>query len=181
MGSAKERRHHNIMSSLIGWAHTQHDSWLHGCATCVCLSILIEGSLSRRWMPKSIWPLLHRWPTGLQVLCRGSTTLLYTGFNITALLYDDHITGLVVNYGISNTTVLEIPKLTTKTAIWWCNGMERLFAWLALCEWNPRIHLRKEQEYGTLMFALLLAWTSCWTNGLGASDVGGCDSQVTSL
>ena len=27
MGSANERRHYNVTSSLIGWAHTQNDLW----------------------------------------------------------------------------------------------------------------------------------------------------------
>ena len=27
MGSANDRRYHNVMSSLIGWAHTQNDPW----------------------------------------------------------------------------------------------------------------------------------------------------------
>ena len=27
MGSANERQHYIVMESLIGWAHTQNDSW----------------------------------------------------------------------------------------------------------------------------------------------------------
>ena len=28
MGSANERRRYNVISSLIGWAYTQNDSWI---------------------------------------------------------------------------------------------------------------------------------------------------------
>ena len=31
MGSANERRHYNVMPSLIGWAHAENDPWIYFC------------------------------------------------------------------------------------------------------------------------------------------------------
>ena len=64
---------------------------------------------------------------------------------------------------------------------WWYYDMETLSSLLALCVGNPPITsvLTTEQQYGTLMFCLLLAWPNCWTNYLIASDLRCHDAYVT--
>ena len=48
MGSANERQHYNVTSSLIGWVHTQNDPYfqdpLHWCCMSVLLSQISSNS-----------------------------------------------------------------------------------------------------------------------------------------
>ena len=72
-----------------------------------------------------------------------------------------HIYGLVVNYSISNTIVLEIPQFTTKTAIWsFCDKHEITQViphyWLFVQRIHQSSDMRGQVRYAKLIFFFVL-------------------------
>ena len=111
MGSANERWCYSVMSSLIGWAHTQNDpcAWLTGYITisqnacnqlkelfCSSLNVSTSGwSLTRGKIP--VWPVNTLFLEAK--LCLGFTRKLSSKFHITGTLCRKQIINTFLHRG----------------------------------------------------------------------------------
>ena len=173
MGSANERWHYIVMSSLIGWAHTQNDPWRDRYMAALAAQKMSRGKYIK-WLPQ-VLPLVEPFIVLIQVsLTSSKDTRLHLHIQIQAvycMLNPEHILPLVAENSNSScllhTEVLQCfimyvylivehrgkaKSRPTRLTHWFLGDLkkfESLFQWL-MAE-VPLVKLPSDEYHGTLL------------------------------